>query len=116
MEKTIDYAEEYLQLKNKEMWHKAETYAQLEENSLKEKSQFNDFVNFKVKQGRELERDIIFKNEIFSCPKCKVSMKHLKEIHTFKCQKCQHKEWYPDRIFDDRLWNDLKKELQKEVE
>ena len=53
MEKTIDYAEEYLQLKNKEMWHKAETYAQLKNNSLKEKAQFNDFVNFKVKQGRK---------------------------------------------------------------
>ena len=53
MEKTIDYAEEYLQLKNKEMWHKAETYAQLKENSLKEKAQFNDFVNFKVKQERK---------------------------------------------------------------
>ena len=53
MEKTIDYAEEYLQLKNKGMWHKAETYAQLKENSLKEKAQFNDFVNFKVKQERK---------------------------------------------------------------
>ena len=60
MEKTIDYAEEYLQLKNKEMWHKAETYAQLKENSLKEKAQFNDFVNFKVKQGRkQLARELI---------------------------------------------------------
>ena len=60
MEETIDYAEEYLQLKNKEMWHKAENYVQLEENSLKEKAQFNDFVNFKVKQGRkQLAEEII---------------------------------------------------------
>ena len=63
MEETIDYAEEYLQLKNKEMWHKAETYAQLEENSLKEKSQFNDFVNFKVKQGRKQLAEEIMEGE-----------------------------------------------------
>ena len=61
MEETIDYAEEYLQLKNKEMWHKAENYVQLEENSLKEKAQFNDFVGFKVKQGRKQEQERIMR-------------------------------------------------------
>ena len=49
----VDYAEEFLKLKDREQWHKYKTYIELKDSSEREKAQFNDFVKFKVKQGRE---------------------------------------------------------------
>ena len=49
-------------------------------------------------------RKEVFESEVFGCPKCNIPMKHLKEIHTFECQKCKYREWYPYRIFDDETY------------
>lgn len=41
--------------------------------------------------------------EYYSCPKCKIVMEHQKGVHTFVCNKCGYKEWYPFRIGDEKV-------------
>ena len=56
-----------------------------------------DYVPNMIERALQKQHKEIFKEYFSHCNKL---MKHQKDIHTFICEVCGYKEWYPDRIGD----------------
>lgn len=61
--------------------------------------------DFKEQYQNEIKE---LKKAVWICPRCKISLKHRREIHTFICPKCNYREWYPYRIGDFEMEVDFK--------